>query len=61
MLGLGGSGKSSILQAIQMNHMKVADGEMTPEPTEGFHVICVQTGSVELNIWESEFVWINRK
>ncbi|KAK2154211.1 hypothetical protein LSH36_274g00048 [Paralvinella palmiformis] len=61
MLGLGGSGKSSILQAIQMNHMKVADGEMTPEPTEGFHshpctILLSVGGSEKMRKYWADFI-----
>ncbi|XP_070540664.1 ADP-ribosylation factor-like protein 3 [Ptychodera flava] len=47
VLGLDGSGKSSLL-----NGLSKQDNKEETKPTEGFHVIVVQAENVTLNIWE---------
>ncbi|XP_002740037.1 ADP-ribosylation factor-like protein 3 [Saccoglossus kowalevskii] len=47
VLGLDGSGKTSILSCLANQENK----EET-KPTEGFHVIVVQSEGVTLNVWE---------
>lgn len=50
MLGLDGAGKSSLLASLGKQ-----DPTAQMQPTEGFNVMCVQTESVSLNIWESKY------
>ncbi|XP_033126403.1 ADP-ribosylation factor-like protein 3 [Anneissia japonica] len=47
VLGLDGAGKSTLLGCL--NSLQAPDDT---KPTEGFNVMCIQTESVTLNIWE---------
>jgi len=56
VLGLDGSGKSTLISALANKDW--ADGSQNAEeerahvPTQGFNIISVQTNDVSLNIWE---------
>ena len=48
VLGLDNSGKSTLLANISKN-----DPTSVTQPTQGFKVICYQTGKIKLSFWES--------
>lgn len=49
VLGLESAGKSTFLAALAQHEQEATT------PTEGFHVVCVSTEGVSLNIWESKY------
>ena len=53
VLGLDGAGKSTFLGALAQQN---AVSPPSPQPTEGFHVICITTEGFKLNIWESRYL-----
>ena len=55
VLGLEGAGKSSLLAALAQHDSPTATEREATKPTEGFHVVCVSTEGISLNIWESEY------
>ena len=54
VLGLGSAGKSTFLAALAQHDTLVTSQREATTPTEGFHVVCVSTEGVSLNIWESK-------
>lgn len=55
VLGLEGAGKSTFLAALAQHDSPITSEREATKPTEGFHVVCVSTEGISLNIWESEF------
>lgn len=55
VLGLEGAGKSSLLAALAQHDSPTTTEREATKPTEGFHVVCVSTEGISLNIWESEY------
>jgi len=48
VLGLDGAGKSSILRGLTGS-----SAPFTPQPSEGFNVVCLTTAKVPMSLWES--------
>ena len=56
VLGIEGSGKSTFLAALAQHDSPITSAEREgTTPTEGFHVVCVSTEGVSLNVWESKY------
>lgn len=55
VLGLDGAGKSTFLAALAQHDSPITSEREATKPTEGFHVVCVSTEGISLNIWESEY------
>lgn len=55
VLGLEGAGKSTFLAALAQHDSPITSEREATKPTEGFHVVCVSTEGISLNIWESEY------
>lgn len=55
VLGLQGAGKSTFLAALAQHDSPITSEREATKPTEGFHVVCVSTEGISLNIWESEY------
>lgn len=59
VLGIEGSGKSTFLAALAQHNSPITSTERErTTPTEGFHVVCVSTEGVSLNVWESKYLGI---
>ena len=57
VLGIEGSGKSTFLAALAQHDSPITSAEREgTTPTEGFHVVCVSTEGVSLNVWESKYL-----
>lgn len=56
VLGLEGAGKSTFLAALAQHDSPITSEREATKPTEGFHVVCVSTKGISLNIWESKCV-----
>ena len=54
VLGLENAGKSTFLAALAKHDTLVTSQREATTPTEGFHVVCISTEGVNLNIWESK-------
>lgn len=54
VLGLQNSGKSTFLAALAQHDSPVTSEREDSQPTQGFHVVCVSTRGVSLNVWESK-------
>jgi len=54
VLGLENAGKSSVLAQVTSGTSKNQD----VKPTEGFNVTSLHSGSISLNIWESECTFL---
>ena len=54
VLGLENSGKSTFLAALAQHDSPVTSEREDSQPTQGFHVVCVSTRGVSLNVWESK-------
>jgi len=52
VLGLEGAGKSTFLAALAQHDSPITSEREATKPTEGFHVVCVSTEGISLNIWE---------
>ena len=55
VLGLENAGKSTFLAALAQHDSPINSEREATTPTEGFHVVCVLTEGVSLNIWESKY------
>lgn len=55
VLGLASAGKSTFLAALAQPDSPGAVTGEAATPTQGFHVVCVSTEGVNLNIWESKY------
>ena len=55
VLGLEGAGKSTFLAALAQQDSPITSEREATKPTEGFHVVCVSTEGISLNVWESEY------
>lgn len=51
VLGLDNSGKSSLIH--RLNAKKRAE-RYESKPTEGFNIVCIETGNDPMNIWEGK-------
>lgn len=56
VLGLENAGKSTLLAALAQHDSPITSEREPSKPTEGFHVVCVSTKGVSLNIWESKYI-----
>lgn len=52
VLGLENSGKSTFLAALAQHDSPVTSEREDSQPTQGFHIVCVSTRGVSLNVWE---------
>lgn len=50
VLGLDGAGKSSLLSKLSNQ-----ESGATPQPTQGFNVMCLHTGKTPIKVWDSEY------
>ena len=55
VLGLESAGKSTFLAALAHHDSPINSERESTTPTEGFHVVCVSTEGVSLNIWEGKY------
>lgn len=53
VLGLNGAGKSSILLGLTGS-----SAPLTPQPNEGFNVVCLSTAKVPMSFWESKYLHV---
>ena len=49
VLGLDGAGKSSVLLGLTGSSAPIS-----PQPNEGFNVVCLTTARVPMSFWESK-------
>lgn len=57
VLGLEGAGKTVFLSAL--SQPESTECREATKPTEGFHVVCLSTDGLNLNIWESKWLEYN--